>query len=175
MYKQILIATDGSDLARKGVDHGLSLAKSLASEVVVFTVTEPLPVYVGEGWALGPDELGRYEADQKKFARELLEPIKASAGKLGFPCETLHVPGRRPARGFRHDGLLADRHGFARPSWTWPPVARQPDTGRVGQFGDTRAGGSIAAMIVWPFTRLRSGNLTWIKDSVSGRGDLRPT
>ncbi len=97
MYKQILIATDGSDLAQKGVDHGLSLAKSLAAAVVVVIVTEPFPVYVGEGWALGPDELDRYDADQKKFANKLLEPIKVNAGKLGVPCETLHVPGRRPA------------------------------------------------------------------------------
>ena len=29
MYKHILITTDGSELAQKGVDHGLSLAKSL--------------------------------------------------------------------------------------------------------------------------------------------------
>ena len=97
MYKHILIATDGSDLAQRAVDHGLSLAKSLAAKVVVVTVTEPFPVYVGEGWALGPEELDRYEADQRKFADELFEPIKASAEKLGVPCETLHVPGRRPA------------------------------------------------------------------------------
>lgn len=97
MYEQILIATDGSDLAQRGVVHGLSLAKSLAAAVVVVTVTEPFPVYVGEGWALGPDEMDRYDADQKKFASKLLEPIRVNAGKLGVPCETLHVPGRRPA------------------------------------------------------------------------------
>jgi nucleotide-binding universal stress UspA family protein len=97
MYKHILIATDGSDLARKGVDHGLSLAKSLSAKVIVVTVTEPFPIYVGEGWALGPGDLERYDADQVKFAQELLEPIKASADKFGVACETRHVPNRRPA------------------------------------------------------------------------------
>lgn len=97
MYKHILIATDGSDLAQKGVDHGLSLARSLAAKVIVVTVTEPFPVYVGEGWALGPEELDRYEADQRKFAHDIFEPIKASADRIAVPCETLHVPGRRPA------------------------------------------------------------------------------
>ncbi|WP_420873456.1 universal stress protein [Novosphingobium resinovorum] len=33
MYKHILISTDGSDVAQKGVDHGLSLAKSLEAKV----------------------------------------------------------------------------------------------------------------------------------------------
>ncbi|TIL42642.1 MAG: universal stress protein, partial [Mesorhizobium sp.] len=43
MYKHILISTDGSDVAQRGVDHGLSLAKSLDAKVTVITVTEPFP------------------------------------------------------------------------------------------------------------------------------------
>jgi nucleotide-binding universal stress UspA family protein len=42
MYSHILIATDGSELAQKGVDHGLSLAKQLGSKVTVLNVSEPL-------------------------------------------------------------------------------------------------------------------------------------
>lgn len=97
MYKHILISTDGSELAKKGVDHGLSLAKNLDAKVMVVTVTEPFPVYAGEGWALGPGDFERYDADQIRFAQELLAPIKASADKLGVTCETRHVPNRRPA------------------------------------------------------------------------------
>ncbi|MCA0342961.1 MAG: universal stress protein [Proteobacteria bacterium] len=97
MYKHILISTDGSELAKKGVDHGLSLAKNLDAKVMVVTVTEPFPVYAGEGWALGPDDFEHYDADQIRFAQELLAPIKASADKLGVTCETRHVPNRRPA------------------------------------------------------------------------------
>ncbi len=97
MYKHILIATDGSEIAQKGVDHGLSLAKNLDAKVMVVTVTEPFPIYAGEGWALGPGDFERYDADQIKFAHELLAPIKASADRLGVTCETRHVPNRRPA------------------------------------------------------------------------------
>lgn len=97
MYKHILIATDGSEIAQKGVDHGLSLAKNLDAKVMVVTVTEPFPIYAGEGWALGPGDFERYDADQIKFAEELLAPIKASADRLGVTCETRHVPNRRPA------------------------------------------------------------------------------
>jgi nucleotide-binding universal stress UspA family protein len=44
MYTDILLSTDGSDLARKGVKHGLALAKALNTKVTVITVTDPLPV-----------------------------------------------------------------------------------------------------------------------------------
>ena len=45
MYKHILISTDGSDVAQKGVDHGLSLAKSVGAKVTIVIVTERYPVH----------------------------------------------------------------------------------------------------------------------------------
>ena len=44
MYAHILLSTDGSDVARKGLEHGLALAKALNAKVTVITVTEPLPI-----------------------------------------------------------------------------------------------------------------------------------
>ncbi|MFZ1471033.1 MAG: universal stress protein [Paracoccaceae bacterium] len=44
MYKHILISTDGSELAQKGVDHGLALAKASGSKVSVVTITQPYPL-----------------------------------------------------------------------------------------------------------------------------------
>lgn len=41
-YKYVLIATDGSELAEKGLAHGLALAKPFDAKVTVLTVTEPL-------------------------------------------------------------------------------------------------------------------------------------
>lgn len=108
MYKHILIATDGSEIAQKGVDHGLSLAKNLDAKVMVVTVTEPFPIYAGEGWALGPGDFERYDADQIKFAQELLAPIKASADRLGVTCETRHVPNRRPAEAILDTAAVED-------------------------------------------------------------------
>ena len=54
MYANILLSTDGSDVARKGVRHGIGLAKALHAKVTVITVTEPLPVgrEVGEDRAV---------------------------------------------------------------------------------------------------------------------------
>jgi hypothetical protein len=44
MYANILLSTDGSDVAKKGVKHGIALAKALNAKVTVITVTDPLPV-----------------------------------------------------------------------------------------------------------------------------------
>jgi nucleotide-binding universal stress UspA family protein len=40
MFEHILIATDGSELADKAVDQGLTLAKALGAKATVVTVTE---------------------------------------------------------------------------------------------------------------------------------------
>ena len=47
MYANILMSTDGSDVARKGVQHGITLAKALNAKATVLTVTEPLQVNFG--------------------------------------------------------------------------------------------------------------------------------
>lgn len=38
MYRKILIPADGSELANKGVAHGLSLARAVGAKVLVLTV-----------------------------------------------------------------------------------------------------------------------------------------
>jgi nucleotide-binding universal stress UspA family protein len=100
MYTHILIATDGSDVARHGLDHGLSLAKGLSSKVTVVTVTEPFPLIAGataSGWAAGPEDITRYEAGQEAFAKGVLVSAKAAADRAGVTVETLHVADRWPA------------------------------------------------------------------------------
>ncbi|MET0481745.1 MAG: universal stress protein [Aestuariivirgaceae bacterium] len=101
MYEHILISTDGSEVAQKGVDQGLSLAKQLGARVTIVMVTErfPVPVHTGiaGGWIPGPEEMARYEAAQKDMAREVLAAVAAAARKLGVPADTVHVPDGYPA------------------------------------------------------------------------------
>lgn len=95
MYKHILISTDGSELAQKGVDHGLSLAKALGSKVTIITATEPFPVpgtASGAGWIATPDDFESYAASRKKFAEGILTPLKAASERMGVKTETIHVP-----------------------------------------------------------------------------------
>ena len=97
MYTHILISTDGSEVARKGVDHGLSLAKSLGAKVTVVMVTERWRVYTGPDWAPGPTEMAAYDARQKEAATKVLADVKAAADRLGVDAETVHVPEAQPA------------------------------------------------------------------------------
>lgn len=101
MYKLILIPTDGSECARKGVDHGLSLAKSVGAKVTIVTVTEPFPMYAGAaagaGWAAPPIDTSEFEASQAQAAERTLSEVKAAAERLGVDAETVHVPQAHPA------------------------------------------------------------------------------
>ena len=97
MYKHVLIPTDGSEVAQKGIDHGLSLAKSLGAKVTIVTVTERFPVYAGPEWIPGPTEMAEYDARQKEGATKVLADVKAAADRLGVDAETVHVPEAHPA------------------------------------------------------------------------------
>jgi nucleotide-binding universal stress UspA family protein len=69
MYNHILLS-DGSEVAQKGVDHGLSLAKDLGARVTIITVMErfPVPVHLGiaGGYIPGSSEMALYEAGQAR-------------------------------------------------------------------------------------------------------------
>jgi len=48
MYHHILIPTDGSELAQRGVAHGLALAKAVGAKVSVVNVVEPIVALKGD-------------------------------------------------------------------------------------------------------------------------------
>lgn len=140
MYKHILISTDGSEVAQKGVDHGLSLAKNLGARVTIITVTERLSGYIGIGaWIPAPVEMAGYEASQKEMVDKILTAAKALADKMGVEAETLHIPDAVPADAIieiaqaKHCSLIAmashGRRGMGRlllGSQTAEVLARSP-------------------------------------------------
>jgi len=101
MYANILLSTDGSDVARKGVKHGIALAKALNAKVTVITVTEPLPVDLGSGhasgWIPSQEEFDSFDAACKQRAGEVLDEVRAMAEQIGIFAELLHVPNAHPA------------------------------------------------------------------------------
>ena len=100
MYRHILISTDGSEVAGKGLEQGLDLAKSLGAQVTIVTVTESFPVYAASAetaWYPGPHEIESYETWQIEAAKQVLVAAKAAADKLGVAAEVIHVPNARPA------------------------------------------------------------------------------
>lgn len=111
MYNHILIPTDGSDLAYRGVEQGLSLARQLGSKVTIVTVTESFPlngVSMGGEWVAGPPEYARYDEAQKQFAEGILSAAKNEAAKLGVDAKTLHVANQHPATGILEAAVAHD-------------------------------------------------------------------
>jgi nucleotide-binding universal stress UspA family protein len=100
MYTHILIATDGSELAQKGLDHGLSLARMLGSKVTILNVSEPIPVHAigAEYGAMGTAiDFEAYREAGKEAADRILRKAKEAADKFGVAAETLYVELMRPA------------------------------------------------------------------------------
>lgn len=91
MYDHILIATDGSELAQKGIDHGLALAKALGSKVTVITATEAFPLIYGREWQPTPELAKSFEEENSAAANEIFAKVKDEATKIGIAVETVHV------------------------------------------------------------------------------------
>jgi nucleotide-binding universal stress UspA family protein len=100
MYANILVSTDGSDVARKGVGRGLALAKALNAKVTVITVTEPQEIDYGSGhasgWIPSQEEVDSYDAACKEFARKVFDEARTIAEQTGISVELLHVPNAYP-------------------------------------------------------------------------------
>lgn len=101
MYRRILIATDGSALARKAETQGFSLAKELQASVIVVTVTDvwsaiELAAQAQRG-AKHPVE--DYEKHVAAVAERILSAASGLAKKMGLACDTIHVKDERPAEG----------------------------------------------------------------------------
>ena len=100
MYKPILIPTDGSEVAQKGVDQGLSLASSLGAKVTILMATELFPYYRVGGrtsWENMQTTLTVFAEEQKKSAEEVLAKVRKAAESQGLTAQVLYVPDARPA------------------------------------------------------------------------------
>jgi len=88
MYKNILIATDGSDLAADAGRHAIALAKSLGARVTAVTVTEPFYFYDAN---IPADLQPNYVQVAQRQAKAILAALAGDAKKAGVACETVHV------------------------------------------------------------------------------------
>jgi nucleotide-binding universal stress UspA family protein len=98
MFKHILIATDGSDLAERAAAQGFELAKVVKSKVTAVTVTEPWAAVVTGEAALG-FPYAEYEKGAAEHAAKILGRAADMAKKVDVACSTLHVKEQFPAEG----------------------------------------------------------------------------
>jgi len=117
MYKNILIATDGSSLSARAVEHGTNLAKSVGATVLLLTVCERFHVF-----ALEADQPGKTPASFREQMQNLAERTLAEASeiarKIGVDATTLHMDDDAPyqaiirtAEGQRCDLIVMASHG----------------------------------------------------------------
>jgi nucleotide-binding universal stress UspA family protein len=98
MYKHILIATDGSELAGKAVAAGFALARALKANVTAVTVTEPWTTLVA-GEATIPFPVDDYQRSANDTAAHVLAGVSKLARKADITCTTVHAKDHYPAEG----------------------------------------------------------------------------
>src|SRR3954465_10042366 len=98
MYRHILIPADGSELAERGMAHGLALAKFLGTKVSVIFVVEPFSEMTGRL----RDAVATYAELRKEEATSALDRAANAAKQAGVSCRTVQVENGQP-----HQAILA--------------------------------------------------------------------
>ncbi|AJA61117.1 MULTISPECIES: universal stress protein [Bradyrhizobium] len=98
MYSHILIPTDGSELAERGVAHGMALAKSLGATVSVIFVVEPF----SEVSSRFLEAVVAYVEFRKQQATSVLDRVANEAKTAGISCQTIQVESGQP-----HQAIIA--------------------------------------------------------------------
>lgn len=120
MYKNILIAIDGSELSQSALEAGLGLAKPLAADVTVITVTDRWPLVEAAVQAQGgidsPEK--HYHDLAEREAQLTFKAAKTIEDGHGITCQHRHVIDRHPAEGileaaseFQADLIVIASHG----------------------------------------------------------------
>lgn len=100
MYKNILIATDGSEIALKAVTHGLALAKAVNAPITIVAATEMWSATEMAAQArTDTHAIEKYEKAQADWAATVLADAAQAAHKMGVTCATVHANDSHTADG----------------------------------------------------------------------------
>ena len=97
MYTNILIPTDGSELADKAVQHGIALAQRIGAKVTALTVLPPFHVFTTNPKMI-EDTPTQYKARMQAHAEKTLGAVAQVAQASGVACETVHAEHEHPYR-----------------------------------------------------------------------------
>jgi nucleotide-binding universal stress UspA family protein len=119
MYKNLLLATDGSKLSGKALTHAIGLAKPLAAKITAFYAAPdyPMPAYA-DGVVYEPVSRKEYS---KLAAQDADKILKEAAGKIaaaGVECKTTYSIAAAPweaildaAKKNKCDAIVMASHG----------------------------------------------------------------
>ena len=90
MYQRILVATDGSELSAKAVDHAIALAKVHGAELIVLKVSHQR---VEDHWdgsmRRDPAEKAKVEQHWAELAKAVVDGVKARANTAGVKATAI--------------------------------------------------------------------------------------
>ena len=119
MYKNLLVATDGTRLSNKALAHAISLAKRLGAKLTAFYAAPdyPIPMYA-DGVVYEPVSKKEYAAMMEKEADNILGAAAAKAKSAGVNCATVHAIAAAPweailaaAKKEKCDAIVMASHG----------------------------------------------------------------
>lgn len=102
VYRHILIATDGSELADRALAHGVALAKKAKAALTVVTVIQLWSAFDMAHKARGernPNPMQQYEEMAAASAKMILDAAAQKAESADVACKLVHVPDQHPAEG----------------------------------------------------------------------------
>ena len=126
MYRNLLVATDGSKLSGKALAHAISLAQSVKATLTAFYAAPeyPMPAYA-DGVVYEPVSRKEYAKLAAEEAEKILGDAATKAEAAGVVCKTSLCDRLRPVgsdpRRRQKEQVRRDRHGVARPARASPP------------------------------------------------------
>ena len=95
MYKHILLPTDGSELSKAAITHGLALAKTLGASVTALVVSAPPPSLVVDLDSMAA-AVAQYKMLVTSQTSKYLENVRLEAENAGVQCTTLRIEHDKP-------------------------------------------------------------------------------
>ncbi len=97
MYTNLLLPTDGSELAGKAVKHGIALAKRIGAKATALTVLPPFHTLTTDTQMI-EDTPAQYKARMQDHAEKTLGAVAQAARAAGVACEMVQVEHEHPYR-----------------------------------------------------------------------------
>jgi nucleotide-binding universal stress UspA family protein len=95
MYTNILIPTDGSELAGKAVNHGIALAKRIGAKATILTVLPPFHTLTTDTQMI-EDTPASYKTRMQEHTEKTLDAVAKVAKAAGVACEMVQLEHEHP-------------------------------------------------------------------------------
>ena len=119
MYKNLLVATDGSKLSDKALAHAISLAQAVGATLTAFYAAPdyPMPAYA-DGVVYEPVSRKEYAKLAAEDAEKILDAAATKAAAAGVDCKTAFAIASAPweailaaAKKHKSDAIVMASHG----------------------------------------------------------------